>query len=189
MSGEKNQEKKFVGETRQALQSHDYKKVHLKIEELKSTGKVSILPFLLDLLDSDCPELIKNDVIVLAGDLKYQGGVPVIVEYIRNRKAGIYLSQLIASCWQSSLDFSHDLEVFTDCFIVEDYQTALESFTVIEEMLWRAESQLVDSCKQMLMERINEVAPDKMTLYNELIKILEKSRTASAEDYPDLYPN
>jgi hypothetical protein len=189
MSEQKDREKRFVEELQHLLQSHNYKSIHSKIEDLKFSGKAGILPYLLDLLCGDCPESIKQDVLTLVGDLKLQACSEIIAEYIKKRKAGAYLSQLIASCWQSSLDFSGNLAIFTDCFVTENYQTALESFTLIEEMLWRTKADLILSCKQMLIERISEISTEKLTLYHELIKLLDEQKTASQEDFPDLYLN
>jgi hypothetical protein len=189
MDDKKDKEKKFIDETKQALQSHNYRNVHMKIEELKATGKVSILPYLLDLLNTDYPESIKQEVLLLAGDLKYQGCVQVLIDYIRNRKVGKYLTQLIASCWQSSLDFSDYLEVFAECFIAGDYQTALESFTVIEEMLWRSKVDTITACRTYLESRSLEVEREKQPLFDELLKLLDDGRTANSDDYPDLYMN
>jgi hypothetical protein len=189
MSENKNQEKKIIDELRHAIHTNNYRVVHSMIEEIRTTGKVSYLPYLLDLLTTGCPESIKQDVLLLVGDLKLQECADTITGYIKNNKAGTHLAQLIASCWQSSLDFSNFLEIFTDCFITENYQTALESFTVIEEMLWRTKPELIASCRHILIDRVSEISAEKLPLYNELVKLLDTGRTAVQEDYPDLYLN
>jgi hypothetical protein len=189
MSENKHIDKRVSEEAQQILRSHNYKNVPLKIEEIKSKGKVSILPLLLDLLSGDAPDNIKQDVIMLIADLKKQECSSIVAEYIEKRSVGNYLSSLIASCWQSSLDYSNYLKIFTDCFITENYQTALESFTVIEEMLWRTNPDMIDSCRQMLINRSKEIASQKLLLYNELVKLLKLKRTASKEDFPDLFTN
>jgi hypothetical protein len=189
MSKQKDTDKNFILETRQALQSNDYHTINIKIQELKTTGKPSILPYLLDLLNSPCPDTIKQEVLLLVGDLKDQGCVEVLVGYIKMKKAGVYLSQLIASCWQSSLDFSAHLNIFAECFITGDYQTSLESFTVIEEMLWRCKAETIMSCLQILENRASEIKNEKKALFEELLKILEEGRTANSDEYPDLYLN
>jgi len=189
MNDKKDQEKKVIVGIQHALNAHDYKSIHTKIEELKTTGKPGILPYLLDLLNTDCPETIKQDVLLLTGDLKDQGCVQILVDYIRNRKVGGHISQLIAACWQSSLDFSDELETFAESFVAGNYQTALESFTVIEEMLWRAKLETISSNRLFLAGRVSEIDPEKMALFNELLKILGEGKTANSEDYPDLYLN
>jgi hypothetical protein len=186
MSENKEQEKKIIAEIQHVLQSHNYKRVHAKIEEIKTTGRPGIMPYLLDLLNTGCPEEIKQEVLLLISDLKDQGCVQILVDYIRNKKVGEYLSQLIASCWQSSLDFSNDIETFADCFITGNYQTALESFTVIEEMIWRLKAETILSCRLYLVNRTSEVGQEKMALFNELLKLLDEGRTANSEDYPEI---
>jgi hypothetical protein len=185
----KDQDKNMIDGIQKAVNKHNYAKIHAKIDEIKSTGKPAILPYLLDLLNSDCPETIKQDVLLLTGDLKNQSCVQILVDYITNRKVGDHLNQLIAACWQSSLDFSNYLEAFAECFVREDYQTALEAFTVIEEMLWRTKASLLLSCREYLLGKSSEIAGEKEALFKELLKILDEGRTASSEEFPDLYAN
>lgn len=165
-------EKIFIAETKAALGSNSRRIVLAKIRELKETGRVSILPLLLDLLEGDPHEEIVSAVMNLLSDLRDQQCVPVIVEYINKYKQSPILSSLIASCWQSPLDYSNYLETFSDCFITGNYQDAIESFTVIEEMIVHCSENKIEKCRMYLLSRQTEVKEEKKPLFRELLKLL-----------------
>ena len=166
------EEKKYIATTKAALVNKNSKSVLAKIRELKKTGKVSILSYMLDLLKPDQKTEIKAEIYDLISNLKHQQCVPIVVKYIKQLKGTDELSLLIASCWQSQLDYSDYLEIFADCFITGTYQDAIESFTVIEEMTVYSNNIKIDKCRSHLLDRQPEVNNEKQPLFVELIKIL-----------------
>ena len=166
-------EKKYIAETKAALTSADNRIILAKIKELKTTGQVNILSFILELLKSKYPAEIHNEVFCLVSDMRYQQGVPIVMEYIEQLRGSESLAQLISACWQSQLDYSNYLEIFADCFISGSYQDAIESFTVIEEMLMRSNDTKIKNCRTYLSSRKSEVNNEKIPLFRELIKILQ----------------
>lgn len=180
-------EKKFIQETKATLKSKDEKMVITKLRELKVSGNVSILPFMLDLLATGNSEIIIQEVLNIIKDLRDQRCVPVIVDYIEKNKVGTHIGDIIASCWQSRLDYHAFLDTFAGCFIHGDYQTSLEAFTVIEEMLWKSSQEQIQSCKKVLLDHVGEIEEEKKPLYKELIKVLDEGKSANSEIYPDLY--
>ncbi|MBA7534886.1 hypothetical protein ES705_27136 [subsurface metagenome] len=176
MSMEKNDktkaEKRFIIKTTESLASKNEEEVLSKLNELMSTGKVSILPFILDLLDQSSSDKVKREVILFMSNLKNQKCAPVIIDYILKNKSKEYIYQVISSCWQSRLDYSKHLKAFVSCFIAGDYQIALESFTVIEEMLWRSEQTEISECRKTLISNLSKIDTRKKLLYDELINVL-----------------
>lgn len=166
------EEKQYIAATKAALVNKDSKSVLAKIRELKKTGKASILSHILDLLKPDQKPEIKAEIFDLISNLRHQQSVPVVVKYIKQLKGTGDLSPLIASCWQSQLDYSDYLETFADCFITGTYQDAIESFTVIEEMVVFSNNIKIDKCRTHLLKRQPEVEKEKQPLFSELIKIL-----------------
>ena len=179
------EEKKFIAETATALASDREEKVIAKLNELKLKGKPSILPLILDLLNSSKSEKVKQEVIFLISNLKDQNCVPYIIKYIQQNQGHTMISQVIAACWQSRLIYSKYLNTFIRCFVSGDYQVALESFTVIEEMLWQSDSKSISECKKILVSEIENINSEKMPLYNELIKVLDEGRSKLYDDYSD----
>jgi hypothetical protein len=168
-------EQRFVKETAEQLSSTLDLRVIKKIHELKSNGKPIVLPLILDLLLKSRSDAVKNEVLILIGQLKDQACVPIIVTYVNFEKAGAHLANLISACWQSDLDFSKHLILFVDSFITGDYQVALEAFTVIEESLWRSTPEAITECHKYLSNRKEEIETEKILLFHELIKVLGRS--------------
>jgi hypothetical protein len=63
----------------------------------------------------------------------------------------------------------------------------LESFTVIEEMLWKTTPESIDACRRNLLDRKEHIQSDKELLFKELIKVIDSGKTKDAEDYPDFF--
>lgn len=182
----KNEEKKFIAETAKALSSDREETVIAKLNELKSTGRPSILPLILELLNISNSEKIVNEVILIISNLKDQNCVPHIVKFIQNNQQKSWIDQVISACWQSSLNYSNNLNTFTDCFIIGNYQVALESFTVIEEMLWQTSDTSIKDCKHLLTKNSTRISIEKKPLYDELIKVLDEGKSRSHEEYTDI---
>jgi hypothetical protein len=181
------QEKKFVEETKTTLNSKDEKSVLTKLRELKESGNVYILPYILDLLVTSNSQVVVQEVLNIIRDLRDQKCVPVIVDYIEKNKVGNHIGDIISSCWQSRLDFHSYLNTFATCFLHGDYQTSLEAFTVIEEMLWKSTGEQIQSCREILVKYVGEINKEKQPLYRELIKVLDEGKPENSEMYPDLY--
>jgi len=189
MSEDTRDERKqlLLKETIEKLSSGNDQIIIKKLSELKSTGNVVILPLILDLLLKNKSEIIAKEVLTFIGQLKDQKCVPVIVQYITFKKTGKYLADLISECWQSGLDFSQHLTIFAESFIEGDYQVALESFTVIEEMLWKTTPDSIDACRRYLLDRKDKIKSDKELLFKELMKVIDSGTTKNAEDYPEFF--
>lgn len=175
------EEKQYYAETEKSLKSDNKKIVRAKIMQLKSKGNISMLPLVLSLLKSGPDEEIKNDILEMLGDLKKQACAPVIADFIQNNQANSIIHEVLASCWQSRLDYSAHLDIFASCFISGTYQTAIESFTVIEEMKGKSTESSVLKCRELLLKRINEISAEKKPLFQELLLILESKPDVTTE--------
>lgn len=180
------QEKKKIQELKKILHSKDDGKVIAALGELKSTGKPSFLPAILELLTTNGSERVKNEVLNFISDLKDDKCVDFIIEYIDQNKSNELVTPLIASCWQSRLNFSNNLLTFAELFITGDYNAALESFTVIEESLWQSSEEIITECRTFMIDHIADINQNKKPLYNELIKILEEGKTNDTDPYLDV---
>jgi hypothetical protein len=86
---------------------------------------------------------------------------------------GEYLPSLVAACWQSGLDFSGHLRIFAKLFILSDYITSLEAFTVLEESFPNATEQARLDCIRYIRDSENLVFDEKLPLFRELKKVIE----------------
>ena len=183
----KEQELKFYKETELKLKASSVSGVINTIKELHKTGNPSILPLIFDLLDATQDDLVAKEILILLGELKDNKTVHQVAEYISKYSSGKYFAKVIATCWQSGLDFSSEITLFVKCFIEGDYEVALESFTVIEEMIWRTPIDKINICKATLTGRAQEISTEKKPLYLELLKILNEGVTMNRDEFPDLY--
>jgi hypothetical protein len=71
------------------------------------------------------------------------------------------------------LNYSENLDTFIKIILEEDYMTALEAFSVIEQSLHHLEDQKLEHYRQQLMEGLEKVAKEKAPLVREMIKIMK----------------
>ena len=66
--------------------------------------------------------------------LKENNAQPFMINAIAKTKNLSQKALLIASCWETGLDFSKDYKVFIDLIAHENFLVSFEAFTVIQEM-------------------------------------------------------
>jgi len=155
------------------LRSGNVTAILTTIKEIRSSGKVSILPVLFDLLRDEPEESVYNELQRFLNDLKNKEAVAYLVEAIRNPDYLTIRKELVASCWQNNLGYSEHAELFFDIVLEADYETAIEAFTVIEDLLGsltEGERKLFSGKVRKQLPRVNEI---KRPLVNELIRMVD----------------
>jgi hypothetical protein len=128
MSEENKEIKSIISD----LQSGDTAKILDALKRNRKDGnKTTFKAVLLCLKDTDDPDVEAN-IIQFLHDLKDESSIPLLIEAIEDEAYSYYHSFLIASFWQSSLDGSDYIELFIKKAIENDYMTALEVLTVVE---------------------------------------------------------
>ena len=172
MSKEVSEENKKNKELVYKLNSADNLLILEALKEIKEKGTISIIPHLFDLINENTPDIIKKEIFQLICDIKEQSAAPLLVDSILTRKFGEDTSQVIVTFWQSRLDFSDYLPAFIRIFIKEDYQTALEAFTVVEGSISNITQEIKQECIDILKSADKSVTHEKRPLYDELIKVI-----------------
>lgn len=157
------------------LEGSDPESIIPVVHEIRNSGSVNILPVLFNMIHKKTDPQVRNEIINLLSEFKSQDAVPMITASLEKHDFGDYLSAFVAACWQSGLDFSNHLQVFTRLFIQADYMTSLESFTVIEESIPFASDQEKMACIRYLKDAEFLVTDEKMPLFRELRKVVEDS--------------
>lgn len=158
-----------------SLTSDDNERIIQTLHEIRNAGSVKLLPELFKMIHTDTPSLVRNEILKLVSDIKNQEAVPYIATSLDKVDFGDYLPAFVAACWQSGLDFSKHLRVFAGLFIQADYKTALEAFTVIEESLDNASEDEIYQCILFLKDAECMVTDEKLPLFRELRKVIERS--------------
>jgi hypothetical protein len=134
-------------------------------------GAISLLASLYDKTEDNS---IKKNIEGFMNDLKDQSVSEEIMSEIRKPFKQATISMLVASCWQSGLDYSDYSSDLAEVFLRADYVTALECLTVIEE----SAHELSPAKRKEIIKIIEEypVHPsnEKKGLTNELVAILKQ---------------
>jgi len=147
------------------LQSADILKVIETLEELRISGKVSDIPFLIELLHLTHNPEIKSKILNLFANLKDSDAIPLIIEAIQNQKYAPELKALVSSCWENGLDYSNYLSLFIGLLLESDFPVAFEAYTVITNMTVRIDQAKID----LEIDRLEQAIPDTTDQKKELI--------------------
>jgi len=154
------------------LQSADSLKVIETLEELRVSGKVTDVPFLIEMLHlSQNPE-IKSKITDLFANLKESDAIPLIVEAIQNQKYAPELKELVASCWENGLDYSNYLTLFVDLLIDSEFLIAFEAYTVIVNMTAKIDQAKIDIEIDRLEQVLKTTTDEKKALMLDVIDFL-----------------
>lgn len=154
------------------LQSADSLKVIETLEDLRVSGKVTDVPFLIEMLHlSQNPE-IKSKITDLFANLKESDAIPLIVEAIQNQKYAPELKELVASCWENGLDYSNYLTLFVDLLIDSEFLIAFEAYTVIVNMTAKIDQAKIDVEIDRLEQAMKTTSDEKKALILDVIDFL-----------------
>ncbi len=119
-------------------------------------------------------EEIMETCIKLLNDIKNKDAVASLADAIKDQKYVPIRKELVASCWQSGLDYHEYLGVFVDVAIESDYATTFEAFTVIEDCIGEVEEDARKKSADKLKKAEDSISKDKIPLVRELISMIER---------------
>jgi hypothetical protein len=115
----------------------------------------------------------RQELSLYLNDFKNPDGIPYIMDALSNDMYKPIWNIIISACWQSGMNYSNNLDTFVEIFLKEDYLTALEAFSVIEQSLPYLEDQKLLKYREQFEKCLNKVDKDKAPLVREMIKIME----------------
>lgn len=104
------------------------------IEGIQNKGNRLYIPILFDLLNSSPEPEIETEIKNLLGTVKDKETINAFMRAIEDDRYKPIRKSILTACWQNGLDFSTFLPVFIDLIINEDWETAFEAFTVIDNL-------------------------------------------------------
>jgi hypothetical protein len=138
-------------------------------EEEPFEGAVSLLTSYYDRTEDN---LVRKSIEGFMNDIKDQSVTKEIITEIRKPFNQTTICMLVASCWQSGLNYSEYSKDLAGIFLGSDYLTALECFTVIEESVHELTKKTRDEIIGMIREYPATIGSEKEKLAHELISIL-----------------
>jgi hypothetical protein len=127
---------------------------------------------IVNLLYQTSNENTRREISLFLSDLKDPAAVPQIIKALNNTRYRSVWNIITEACWQSGLDFSNNIDTFIRLFLEEDYLTALEAFSVIEQSVHLIEYKNLKVYRQKLVESLENIDKEKAPLVREMIKIM-----------------
>lgn len=158
------------------LSKGNFVKINEAIKKLRDASPFSgAIGLLSSHYESTGNQQIKELIAGFLNDLKDQSLCGEVVDEIKKEFTWPTRSMLIASCWQSGLNYSGYMGDFAEMFISGDYATALECFTVIESSSGHLSKADKNSLIRLLKDNASKVSGEKTALAMELLYFLEQT--------------
>jgi len=140
-------------------------------DELPFEGAVQLLT---DLYDRSSDALIRKTIAEFMNDIKDQSVAVEVIAEVRKKRKPETLAMLVASCWQSPLNYSEYIAEITNLFLSGDLPTAIECLTVIEESTDNMDRKKKDELIAIIIKWPASDNAAKIKLTEELLAILAK---------------
>lgn len=158
------------------LNKGNFVKINEAIKRLREAPPFSgAIALLASHYESTGNQEVKGLIMDFLNDLRDQSLCGEVVEEIRKDFTWSTRSMLIASCWQSGLNYSGYVGDFAELFVSGDYATALECFTVIESSSGLLSMEEKDAIIKLIKGNASKVSGEKTALAMELLYFLEQT--------------
>lgn len=151
------------------LRSGNLKAIVSTLEEIRTDGTISLLSEVLELMAVNENEEIAKLCNELLCDLKDEDSKYLLVEAIKNNRYHHIKNQLVSACWQNGMDYHENVQLFAQIVLKDDYITAIEAFTVIENSIGQLDEKARDNLVDTLKNGIKKTDFQKSVLISELI--------------------
>lgn len=162
-----------IKEIKEVFASDNESLIHDTISYIHENGSTKMLPLLFELLEHTNSESIKQDIFNCLADAKDVNSIPFFIDALNNQDLKNYKGKILSVMWQANIDFSAHTNLFTDILINDNYETAIEAFTILEVCA----SNLSEFEKKELTSKISTAISheksEKLALLQEAIHCLE----------------
>jgi len=156
-----------------SLKSNENEVVIAAIKEIKKKGSPELLSNLLGVYsNTDNAEIVTSSLDLL-NDLHDQNCEEVIVNFLISCNNDVKKKQVVASCWQSAINYSKSLTLFSNIFVEGNLETAIEAFSVIDNCVDQATQENVLQVKEIIEGNYNTMSVEKQGLADAILDILK----------------
>lgn len=156
---------------RTQLFSADKDQVLAALNKLKESGNKDYLPILFELMVAGCEQDVEKEIQKLLGTIKDKETIPVFINALQEDRYEPIRKNITTACWQNGLDFSANIEVFVDVVINENWETAFEAFTVIDNMEHLPSPEVMKPIKLRIARALKIADEKKAYMLEELLKL------------------
>ncbi len=158
------------------LSKGNFVKINEAIKSLREETPIrGAIELLVSHYESSSDLEVKRLIRDFLNDLKDQASCVEVIEEINKNHSPGTKAMLIASCWESGLDYSGFMSDFAELFISGDYSTAVECFTVIESSAGNLTQVEKAALIRQIKENASRVSGEKTALAMELLYFLEQT--------------
>lgn len=152
------------------INSNDPESVAEALNDIKENGDETMIPLLLDLLEETQDSRVISGIANLLSDIRENSFRTILVSRIRQTQNAQLKSVLLRIAWESSLDYSSDLDLFTDILLHDDFVAAFEASTLIENLVHNLTSEQQEQLRALFEDGIPE---DKKFLIENIVEEME----------------
>lgn len=167
------------------LNSGNPSKISASIKALQANGDISILEPMVRLLSSDVSEKIKSEVIEFLSSLKDTDSVDEIMRILKDSATIEVRGKVLATIWNSPLNYSYYLADFVEIAVEGDFMEALECLTIIENLEGPFEERYVLESQLHLQDYAkdtNPKDPKKAQIMSEIAILIKDFSTMDEDD-------
>lgn len=151
-----------------SLQSTSKKDVLASIEKIRANGSKNILIESFKVFKNGSDEEIKGAIFALWTDLKEQGIAELFAQAIQDSEFKSIKKELIEAVWQSKLEFSN-IGIFVDAIITEEFETAIEALSAIENNLDHCSGEHIKEEMNKLKMALPSISEEKKAFVKTII--------------------
>jgi len=138
---------------------------------IKEEGTRNLVEPILELLIHSESEDIKNTVLSFLSEIKISDVDHLFIQKLENPDFKPYRQQLVSCMWNSGLNPTDDLHVLCRLACEEDYMTALEVLTLVENMEGPFDHDSLTEAYSEVSVYMNEANPDDPNLKSQISNI------------------
>jgi len=162
--------KKIDPKLKKELLSGKQELVLSAVNQVRESGNSAYIAVLAKLLNNSDNTEINKAVKDLFNDIRDKESTESIIEVLKNDEFKNIRKILISSCWQNSLHFEDYFILFVDFVISEEFEVAIEAFSVIDDMENRISKENLEKGKDIIKKAVGETNEEKLKLVHELYK-------------------
>ncbi len=167
------------------LESNNDKEVSKSLGALKTAGNSKVLIPLADLLLISTDQKIKTDILEIFSSLKDSSAVDEVISIIKSDKYEDIRQSILATIWNTQLDYSYYLADFVDIACEGELLEALDCLTIMEAMTGPFEERHILESQLLLKEFVEDSAPKddrKMQIMSEIAMLIKDFMNFESDD-------
>lgn len=167
------------------LESTNEKEILKSLSALKTDGNSKILVPLANLLLVNEDATINAEGLEVFSSLKDSSAIEVVMEIVKDDKYASIRQPLLATIWNTQLDYSYHIADFVELACDGDFLEALDCLTIMEGLNGPFEERHILECQLLLKEFVEDTSPKderKMQIMSEIAMLIKDFMTMESDD-------